>query len=113
SDRARCLFHDAHPGRAMGGVDVAGAELDGAAGPGVAGPSPLNGGGCVSGRHSFRPGVMMAARMFLSGLLARTVVLRRTLLDADLADKYQALELFVGLGASSTRLRADVVRIEA
>src|SRR5262249_7839492 len=67
SDRARRPLHDAHPGRVMGGVAVGGAELDGAADADVAGPPPSNGGGCTTGCHSFRSGVMMAERMFLSG----------------------------------------------
>src|SRR5262245_25615619 len=45
-------------------------------------------------------------------VLARAVVLRRTLLDADLADEGQALELLVALGASGARLRADIPRVE-
>jgi hypothetical protein len=44
---------------------------------------------------------------------ARAVVLRRALLDADLADEGQALEFLVALGASGARLRADIFRVQA
>src|SRR5262249_27136025 len=51
--------------------------------------------------------------VFVGPVLARAVVLRRTLLDADLAEEVQALELLVALGTSSARLRGDISRIQA
>src|SRR5262249_49744993 len=55
------LFHDAHPGRWMGGADWEGVgEL-------AAPPPPSNGGGCSTGCQSFLSFVITPARMFLSG----------------------------------------------
>src|SRR5262249_13166131 len=51
--------------------------------------------------------------VFVGPVLARAVVLRRSLLDADLAEEVQALELLVALGTSSARLRGDISRIQA
>src|SRR6516225_4014576 len=57
---AEFFSHDAHPGRSMGGAELEGAAADGE-------PPPLNGGGCSTGCHSFRSGVITPARTFLSG----------------------------------------------
>ena len=98
----------------MGGVDVDGAAPDGAAGSGCCRAAAVEGRWLHDrvplppvGRDDSRQNVLVGP------VLARAVVLRRALLDADLADEDQALELFVGPGASSTRLRADIFRIQA